>query len=425
MTKRLFILLNCLLVNSFVQASEVEASPDTPQALSSLSAEQSELEVERKSTEILLSSELVNDTVYPDTEVIYNLTVKSRADIHFSNVKPPRAKGVNVRRGKQDHQYHFVGNNEFRVSTYRFYVSAEEAGTFVLEGASLAHVEVKDDGSRKRVLNQSQPVSLNSRAIPDNYQGLWLPSKQVTLEQEWSSDIDTLQAGESITRTLTLFIHGRDIDSFPELSMTSPDTANVYNERPQFEGRDGGMSMTMQQVIVPRVEGELTIPAIAIPWFNLSINGMDVASVEPLTLTITENQTQTLALQVAIPEPSAGYWPLVTLLVTLLWLMTSYALFKTRKAIADLLTPTKETIEKESSLQKALEENNPQAVLCAWRNADEYVKRACNPLMQKYLKALYSANPTDGKKERDALIVQLRVTKKSKNQPVDFASIEP
>ncbi|MGF1682726.1 hypothetical protein [Photobacterium minamisatsumaniensis] len=425
MTKRLFIFLNCLLVNTLVFASEAKVSTDTSQALSSLSAEQSESEVDRNTTEIFISAELLNDTVYPETEVIYNLTVKSRADIHFSSVKPPRAKGVNVRRGKQDHQYNFVGNNEFRVSTYSFYVSAEEAGTFVLEGASLAHVEIQEDGSRKRVLNKSQPVSLNSRSIPDNYRGLWLPSVLVTLKQEWSSDIDTLQAGESITRTLTLFIHGRDIDSFPELSMTSPDTANVYNERPQFQGHDGGMSMTLQQVIVPRLEGELTIPAIAIPWFDLDINEVSVASVEPLTLTVTPNQIQTLALQSSIQEPSAGYWPFATILVTLLWGMTSYSLLKTRKALAVFLKPTKVVTEKESSLQQALEDNNPQAVLCAWRTADEHVKRSCNPLMDNYLAALYSANPTSGEKERDALIVQLKVTKKSKKQPADFASIEP
>ncbi|MGF1701952.1 BatD family protein [Photobacterium makurazakiensis] len=430
MTKRLFILLNCLLVNTSVFASEVKIEADDfkSPASSTVQVKQAEPATDSHdldSSGIRLSAELLNNVVYPETEVEYNLTVESRADVHFSNIRPPRAEGANVRRGNQDHQYHFVGNDEFRVSTYRFYVSAERTGLLRLEGASLAHVEVKEDGSRRRVVSKATPVHLESRAVPDNYYGLWLPSTSVTLEQQWSSEAETLQVGESITRTLTLFIKGRDIDSFPELPVTYPENVNVYNERPHFEGRDGGMSITLQQVIVPRTEGELTIPAIAIPWFDLNINEMNIVAVESLTLSITPNQTQTLALQSSHQTHVAGYWPYITLFVTALWLVTSYLLFKARRALARTPKQTKVVIEEGKCLQKALEENNPQAVLCAWRNADEHVKRACNPLMQKYLKALYSANPTDGKKERDALIVQLRATKKSKKQAADFASIEP
>ena len=301
--------------------------------------------------------------------MVYTLTVESPADVHFSRVTPPRADGTQVRRYGQEHDYQFVGNKEFRRSTYRFLVSAERTGSITLQGASLAHIAVADNGDRRQVEHQPVPVTFNSLPVPDNYRGLWLPSTLVTLEQQWSSPALTLQAGESITRELTLFIEGRNIDSFPELAATYPDTANVYNEQPQFEERDGGTRMTLRQVVVPRAEGELVIPGIAIPWFDLTSNEMQIASVGSLTLDIIANQGQALALAApaAAPGMTAGYWPFLTAAVTVFWLLTLFLLLTSRKA--QELKPDHSVKATDHCLQTALKENNPQAVVRAWQHA--------------------------------------------------------
>ncbi|KHT62485.1 hypothetical protein RJ45_16820 [Photobacterium gaetbulicola] len=374
-----------------------------------------------------LSAELVRDTVYPETEAIYILRVESRADIHFSRVNPPQAQGVNVRRGSQDHEYYFVGNDEFRVSTYRFFISAEQVGAITLEGASLTHVAINENGTRRRVRNRATPVTLDSRPKPESYQGYWLPSEQVTLEQHWSTKASALQVGDSITRTLTLYIQGRNIDSFPELVVDYPEGMNVYSEQPKFDATDGGMTMTLRQVIVPRSEGLFEIPSLAIPWFDTSSNTIAVASLKGLALNILPNELQTLALHDLQPEELNGtYWRYATIAVVLLWLITLLHLYQLRKRLKEQERAAIEGKKQgECKLQAALEQGHHQAIVGAWGNAEPSVKKECGQLMDAYFAAFYSRTVSDGEPERTAVLKHLKARRAVKEKTADFAPIAP
>ena len=395
--------------------------------MTSFGAMADSLEENRLDDLIGLSAELVRDTVYPETEATYILRVESRADIHFSRVNPPRGEGANVRRGSQDHEYYFVGNDEFRISTYRFLISAKQIGAITLEGASLTHVAINENGTRRRVRNRSNSVTLVSRPKPENYRGYWLPSDQVTLEQHWSTEASALQVGDSITRTLRLAIQGRNIDSFPELTVDYPENMNVYSEQPKFKAIDDGMEMTLRQVIVPREEGMFEIPGLSIPWFDTVNNKSTVATVEELALNILPNQTQTLALDELEPEVSEhSYWRYATLIVSVLWLVTLLRLYQVHKRLQSLqITSASKQSREECSLHTALEQGNHQDVVKAWGNANTEVKGECGRLMDAYFAAFYSTTPTDGESERAAVLTQLKAMKRGRKAKVDFAPIEP
>ena len=374
-----------------------------------------------------LSAELVRDTVYPETETTYILRVESRADIHFSRVNPPRGEGANVRRGSQDHEYYFVGNDEFRISTYRFLISAKQIGAITLEGASLTHVAVNDNGTRRRVRNQSNAVTLESRPKPESYQGYWLPSQQVTLEQHWSTEASALQVGGSITRTLSLYIEGRNIDNFPELTVDYPENMNVYSEQPKFIAVDDGMKLTLRQVIVPREEGMFEIPGLSIPWFDTVNSKSTVASVEGLALNILPNETQTLAIDGLESEmPEHSYWRYATLVVAVLWFFTLLRLYQVHKRLqSQQVHPLSKHSRKECCLHTALEQGTHQDVVRAWGSANPDVKSECGRLMDAYFAAFYSMSPTDGESERTAVLTQLKEMKRGRKEKTDFAPIEP
>lgn len=376
---------------------------------------------------INLTAQLKRNVVYPQTEAEYVLTVESSADVHFTRVNPPSADAVTVRRAGQDHEYYFVGDDEFRISTYRFFLSTEQIGQFSVEGASLTHVAVNDDGTRRRVRNRSNAVTLEGRPIPDNYKGRWLPSNKVTLEQYWSTGASAFQVGDSITRTLTLSIDGSNIDSFPELTVDYPDSVNVYSEQPKFKAYDGGMSMTLRQVVVPRTEGLLEIPGIAIPWFDTGSNHNAVASIEGLGLNIIPNQTQTLALEVTSPDEIGGgyYWRYATLLISLLWLITLQRLYKAHKQLSGFEKAKANVTHTDNTLQAALELGDHQAVVRAWGITDPHIKKACSQLMDAYFATFYSATPKDGESERKAVLAYLKGRRQKAKIQNDFAQIEP
>ncbi|MGR5143212.1 hypothetical protein ACQKPX_16180 [Photobacterium sp. DNB23_23_1] len=408
MIRRILILLCSLAITPIVMASDLKSHSELDDLIN-------------------LTAELKRDVVYPQTEAEYVLTVESRADVHFSRVNPPNGEGVTVRRGGQNHEYYFVGDDEFRISTYRFYLSTGKMGRLTLDGASLTHVAVDEDGKRRRVRNRSNTVVLEGRPIPDNYKGRWLPSNKVTLGQQWSTDASAFQVGDSITRILTLSIDGSSIDSFPELTVEYPDSVNVYSEQPKFEAYDGGMSMSLRQVIVPRTEGLLEISGIAIPWFDTGSEHVAMASIEGLGLNILPNQTQTLALQqTKIDEIGEGYyWRYATVTVGALWLLTLYRLYKAHKQLNGVKKATASFTKTDNCLQAALEQRNHQAVVRAWGSADPDVKEECCQLMDAYFSTFYSATPTDGEPERMAVLAYLKERRQDVKIKSDFAQIEP
>ncbi|MGR5063541.1 hypothetical protein [Photobacterium sp. DNB22_13_2] len=384
------------------------------------------LDTNRPDDLISLSAELMRDTVFPETEATYLLTVESRADVHFSRVNPPRAEGVSVRRGSQDHEYYFIDNEEFRISTYRFHVAAEKLGSIILDGASLTHVAINENGTRRRARNKADTVTLESRPKPDSYQGLWLPSEKVTLDQYWSTEASAVQVGDSITRTLSLLIQGRNIDSFPQLMVDYPDSMHVYSEEPKFKDVDDGMKMTLRQVIVPRKEGMFEIQGISIPWFDTDNGEIMLASVDGLALNILPNQTQTLALEgLDKNEPSNDHWRYATMIVCVLWLLTLNRLYKAHKKLNGARKATGSIVRADNCLQAALEQRNHQAVVRAWGSADLDVKKACSQLMDAYFATFYSATPTDGEPERMAVLAYLKERRLEVKIKSDFAQLEP
>ncbi|MGL6312920.1 hypothetical protein [Vibrio sp. WXL103] len=357
---------------------------------------------------INLSGELYNETIYPQTEVEYVLTVESRADVHFNRVNPPKAQGIEVRRAGQDHQHYFVGNDEFRVSTYRFLLSATEVGTLTIEGASLTHVESDEQGQRRRVRNHAPSVTLNSLSIPDGYQGLWLPTSNLTLDQHWSLEASLLPIGESITRTIRLFIAERDIDSFPKLTVDYPDSVSVYKQQPDFKPKDGGMVMTLTHVIVPREEGVLVLDGITIPWFDTGDYQTKLNSVEPLELRATAGSKVADVTEQALPfARSALVWQAISGVLLFAWLLTYKRLIAIRKNLTVTATDPQAPSPIEG-LQLALASNQPHAVMMAWQKLPSWAKRACQAEFNEYTAARYRYEGQGGDVQRQALAQKLK-----------------
>jgi hypothetical protein len=137
---------------------------------------------------------------------------------------------------------------------------------------------------------RSEPIELNVRPIPAAFTGpTWLPAEQVFLVESWPDDA-TYRVGEPVTRTLTLRATGLASSQLPEITAEIPQDIRQYPDQPALENRvaDGGLVGVRQErvALIPSRAGELMLPEVAIPWWNVRTDSMEVARVPARMITV-------------------------------------------------------------------------------------------------------------------------------------------
>ena len=62
----------------------------------------------------------------------------------------------------------------------------------------------------------------------------WLPARDVQLSEEWSQETDRLEAGEPVTRNVTLSALGQIETQLPAVDAPQVDGLNVYSDQPEL-----------------------------------------------------------------------------------------------------------------------------------------------------------------------------------------------
>ncbi|MBQ3695467.1 MAG: BatD family protein [Alphaproteobacteria bacterium] len=142
------------------------------------------------------------------------------------------------------------------------------------------------------VATQSQPFDLLIKEKPANYKGWWLPSPRVTLTESYQLP-DNISVGEPISRTLTLSARDVLADNMPVPEAPSTDGLKVYaNPAQRMDNVDGGQ-VTVTMTFVPTRGGEVTLPAIQVPWFNSTKETIETAIVPERKIFIPKDATTT------------------------------------------------------------------------------------------------------------------------------------
>ncbi len=131
------------------------------------------------------------------------------------------------------------------------------------------------------VEKQARDLKLNVKDKPASYQGLWLPTQDLQLEQQWQPNSQEIRVGDPpLTRTITLQIKNAEQSSLPNLTPQYPDKVKVYNEKPVYSTVNGYTVMTLKQVILPREKGELSLPALSINWWNTETSQQETSRID-------------------------------------------------------------------------------------------------------------------------------------------------
>jgi len=160
---------------------------------------------------------------------------------------------------------------------------------------------------------QSAPFSITVKAKPANYKGWWLPSPNVTLTESYQLP-ENIVVGEPITRTLTLTAQQVMADNMPVPNTPSTDKLKVYaNPAERHDTPDGGQ-VVVTMTFVPTQSGEITLPAIQVPWFDSVHEKTEFASVPERKIFVTgevapQPQAPTPVVQPTTPTPQPEALP--------------------------------------------------------------------------------------------------------------------
>jgi hypothetical protein len=234
-------------------------------------------------------------------------------------------------------------------------------------------------GQTRPVQVRGRNLTLQVRPQPAEAASPWLPAESLSLAESWSPDPPVFRVGEPVTRTITITAQGLSAAQLPDLSPRVPKGVKVYPDKPQSETRteDGALvaRKVLKSALLPSRAGELTLPEVRLSWWDTRTNQQKRASlparkvqVLPAAGGVTEPQVPASAAAPELgssdtPEAatapsvatvpvenavdsmsrlgqnliqrshlSAGYWPWLTALLALAWLVSTGLWLRARAA---------------------------------------------------------------------------------------------
>ena len=143
-----------------------------------------------------------------------------------------------------------------------------------------------------RVSLTAQPLEIDVLPIPEiNNGNWWLPSDKVEISSDWDNKVPEMHVGEAVNRKIKLVAYGVADTQLPKLSF--PETPNLkqYPENPEYKSivvNDGIVSeMSVNVVYIPQQGGQITIPEVVVPWYNLNTKSVEKAVLPPITAVVS------------------------------------------------------------------------------------------------------------------------------------------
>ncbi len=144
----------------------------------------------------------------------------------------------------------------------------------------------------RRVTAFIEGITINVLERPSAVQSddFWLPVSNLTLEETWSTDLNSLKVGDSLVRTVTMTADGLDGAVLPPFSPTEIEGLNLYPDPAEIERTfvEGAIVGTRIEVtsMVPVDSGNIVIPEISIPWWNIDTDQIEATVIPATSLVI-------------------------------------------------------------------------------------------------------------------------------------------
>jgi hypothetical protein len=378
--------------------------------------------------DVYISTEVDSAEAYLQQQLHYTVKLHLAVDLQRGSLSNPTLDNADIRQIGKDKEYNEISNGRrYRIIERNFAITPQQSGKFTIQGPLFEGEVVENNRQSFGFFNRSKPVNrvgpaveVNVLPMPQGYAHHWLPSEFVELNEEWQPGNGEYKVGEPITRTLTLTAVGLVEEQLPEINSQYPPQVKIYPDQANTNTIEKDNTLIAQRVetiaIIPNKEGDLVIPDVKIPWFNVLTKQTEYATLPARLIKIAPSalaDQKTLPVtpkEVVVPPISAKptltttelnpstvlpqwyWWSLSSWVLLVLWLSTLllWAITASRKKAAKQTSHQNESEQAYwQQLQKALATNNIQQIylpLCQWLGQLHGNPQAALPTSQNKLK---------------------------------------
>ena len=255
----------------------------------------------QSSEELFLEIETNKESVYVQEQLLFTVrlyyTINGIRNPQFTELE--MEDSVIQLIGSPNQYEKLIDGVRYGVYEKRYVIFPQRSGPLEIPDI-LFRGEVTDGSSNfvfrnlntRRVTAFIEGVSIDIKERPATVRNtdFWLPVTNLTLEESWSTDINSLKVGDSVVRTVTMTADGLDGAVLPPFSGTEIEGLNLYPDPPEIERTfvDGAIVGTRIETtsMVPIDSGNVVIPEISIPWWNVETDQLEATVIPATRLTI-------------------------------------------------------------------------------------------------------------------------------------------
>lgn len=299
-----------------IPSLSIEDKTTAPIKLKVIAASESDSSTQQ---DLFITTEVSAKEVYVQQQLTLTVKLHFAAELKRGSLTEPELNGANINQiGKDKESETIINGRRYRVIERTYAISPQQSGEFVLKSPIFSGEIMMPSSRRNSFLSfaESKPVSVIGdeipvvvKAIPAQYQGMWLPSELLSVHQEWQPETQKFVVGEPITRIITLTAAGLSEEQLPEIDMPMPEGLKVYPDQAQLHTGLNNNRLVSQKVrnfaIVANKAGTYHIPEIVIPWWNTVTNQYQEAKLPAQTIVVEPNPDQPAPTIAPTEQPAA------------------------------------------------------------------------------------------------------------------------
>lgn len=295
--------------------------------------------------EVMLKSEVSTTEPFVNQQVIYTVKLYNSQRLLDAQYEPPSVEdAIMVPLGNGLSSQTTINGHPYTVEEQRYAIFPQKSGPLDIHPATFNALVFETMPRRIKVRDNSS--TLNVKPIPAGYSGKsWVPSNKVALTEVYDQSNVTMKQGATLTRTITLQAAGIPAQLLPVLKIANGSQFNVYSEKPTLQNIAKKSELIgrydIKMTYLLNKPGQITIPEVHLPWFNLDTGKKEIASLpartieiqainsvdsnqsklNPPAMKLTPQPIQTVATTLRLEKRAGLAWWLVGILA-LAWIVT-------------------------------------------------------------------------------------------------------
>lgn len=307
--------------------------------------------------DIFVTTEVDHTESFVQAQVLYRVKVYRAVATRQPRLSEPSIGGVEVliETAGDERSYESILNGKAYNVVERVYaLFPQESGSISIAPARFEARVLRDGRITGRKIFESEAIEILVNPIPPPPEefpdAVWFPARSVTLNEDWSRQPGGLPAGEPITRHITVTAVGQLSTQIPVIEPAVSDRVKLYPDKPEF--RDAAEATGIRAVrrdqyaMIGISAGEVALPEVNLPWWNIDAGEWQVASLPGSTLTILPSATAVVPPPAPAEEPEeesesesaaetefvyVDFWRYVSAGIGGAWLMTIIAWWWSRR----------------------------------------------------------------------------------------------